>query len=167
LITISSRGLDHFDSGGSFHVDMEFVRSLRRDDLVYVARTLCAGVGISVIRGETLVAAAGAVTAVPLGRDLVVGVPAVMEAVGALFEQIDPDYQSPEIPLDFGIGGQRFLGHSGTRTLGPYWIQVIRGFCPGMPGTDECAAIARVGCFPETPVSSTAQLLGRGEVERV
>jgi len=144
---------------------MEFVRSLRCGDRVYMARTPCAGVGISVIRGDTLVAAAGAVTAVPLGPELVVGAPDV--GVGALFEQIDPDYQLLEIPLEFKVGGQRRLAHCGTRTLGPYWIYVIRGFCPGMSGTDECAAIVRVGTFTETPTSSTAQLLGGGEVERV
>jgi hypothetical protein len=154
------------DRGDSFHVDMEFVRALRGGDLVYFARTPCAGVGISVMRGETLVAAAGAVTAVPLGRDVVVGAPAVMEAVHALFEQVDADYALPEIPLEVRIGGQGKVRHCGTGTHGPYWIYIVHGFHPGMPGTDECVAIALVGSFPETPTSSTAQLLGGGEVDR-
>jgi hypothetical protein len=167
LISISSGDAeDGMTMHGSLHVDMEFVRSLRQGDVVYLARTPCAGTGISVIRGETLAAAAGAVTAVPHGRDLVVRYPAeVMQAVEALFQEIDPDYEPPELPLVIETHGLCHLFYRGTRKMGPYRIYMSRGFQPGMPGSDECLAISREG-FSETAVTSTAQLLGRGEVER-
>jgi hypothetical protein len=158
LITISSRT--------SFYVAMDFVRSLRCGDSLYLALTPCAGMGLSVIRDETLVAAAGAVTAVPLGRDLVVRHPEELRlAVEALFEEVDPDYQPPDMPIEIQFEGQRHLVYRGTRDLGPYRIYMIHGFLSGMPGTDECLAISRSG-FSETATNSTAQLLGGGDFER-
>ena len=167
LITISSRDPKNDRAPShAIHVDMEFVRSLRRGDTVNFALTGCAGLGVSVIRGDTLVAAAGAVTAVPLGSDLVVRYPGeLIRAVSALFEGIDPDCQPPEIPIEITAAGERRLVYHGTRKLGPYRIYMLHGFYPGVPGTDECVAISRVG-FSETAVNATAQLLERGRGER-
>jgi hypothetical protein len=150
----------------SFVVDIEFVLALRCGDMLHLTLTPCAGLGLSVMRGETLVAAAGAVTAVPLGSDLVVRHPAeLMLSVEALFEEVDPDYQPPDMPIEIAFEGYRHLVYRTSRTLGPYRIYMMHGFQPGLPGSDECLAISRSG-FSETGTTATAQLLAGGEVER-
>jgi hypothetical protein len=54
-------------SSFSFNVDRELIAMLRGNDVLYISRTHCAGLGLSVLRDGELVAAAGAVMHVPLG----------------------------------------------------------------------------------------------------
>jgi hypothetical protein len=147
---------------------MGLIRSFQPGDAIHVARTGTGGLGISVIRGETLLAAAGAVTAVPLGNDLVARYPVeVMQAVEALFRELDPMVELPEVPIEIRTGDQRRILCRANLVLGPYRVFMIHGFYTGTPGTDACAAITRVGAGPEIAASSSAQLLDGGEIELV
>lgn len=155
-------------ASASFHVDMGLIRSFQPGDIVNLARTGTGGLGISVVRGETLLAAVGAVTAVPLGNDLVACYPGkVMQAVEALFRERDPMVELPEVPIEIRIGDQIRILFRANLELGPYRVFMIHGFYSGTPGTDGCAAITRVGAGPEIAANSSAQLLDGGEIELV
>jgi hypothetical protein len=53
----------------SLHVDRDLISLLQPGDDLHMARTSCAGLGLSMLRRGRLLAALGAVTAVPLGDD--------------------------------------------------------------------------------------------------
>lgn len=160
-------------ASASFHVDMGLVKSLQPGDTVHLVRTGSGGLAISIIRGESLVAAAGAIASVPLGNDLVARYPGeVMEAVEALLREADPTISDwfaalPEAPIEIRSGDQRRILWRANIKLGPYRVFMIHGFYSGIPGTDACAAISRVGTGPEISTISTAQLLDGGGIEVV
>ena len=65
---------------------------LRPGDALHISRTRCAGVGLSVLRESQLVAAAGAVSAVPLGAEVTVSHPGdLVRQAEAIFRVRDPD----------------------------------------------------------------------------
>ena len=159
-------------ASASFHLDMGLISSLQPADTVHLVRTGSGGLAISVIRGETLAAAAGAITAVPLGNDLVATYPEVMEAVEALLREADPTidwFGGPlsEVPIEIGYRDQRRIRCRANLELGPYRVFMVHGLYPGIPGTDACVAISRVGAGPEIATISCAQLLDDGEIEVV
>jgi len=176
------------------------INSVQPGDAVHLALTGAGGLAISVIRGETLLAAAGAVTAVPLGNDLVARYPAeLMHAVKELFREAagvpeislakdfgerysaeqpiqvlrergpiqELELPLPEVPIEIRHEDQRLIRCRANIGLGPYRVFVIHGVCPGDPGTDECAAISRVGAGPEIATISSAQLLDGQGIEAV
>lgn len=56
----------------SFCVDRELTNVLRPGDALFMSRTGCGGIGLSIVRGGTLVAAVGALSAVPHGQHVTV-----------------------------------------------------------------------------------------------
>jgi hypothetical protein len=108
------------------------------------------------------VAAAGAITDVPLGRDLTARHPTdLIEQVEAIFRARDPRYKMREWPLELSSAGEtRIVHRGGGARVGPFDAFVLHGFMCGMPGTDELAAIERRGVAPETATLTTAQLFG-------
>lgn len=163
--------------GVSFHVARDLTSALRPGDVLHLARTLGAGLGVSVIRGERLVAAAGAVDAVPLG-DLKVGTPGdVIDELKAVLKRHDPTldeerwvfYQTPvfrELPVEVCLDGQRRLRYWGRFELGEYDVDVIHGFLLGTPGDDLCVAITLRGACPAEAASASARLLDFKELTR-
>jgi len=152
----------------SFFVDQKITSVLRPGDLFYLARSSSADLALSVVRDEELLAAAGDVTLVPLGKHLDARYP--MELVQALEEVLEtPFYELglPEIPVDITLGSQRQFPCRGTIELGPYVIFAIHGFLSGIPGRGACLAISRQGKFPPTAANATAQLLDGGAIEMV
>jgi hypothetical protein len=126
---------------------------------MYLARTNCGGLGVSVVRDGQLVVAAGVVTAVPLGNvEAFVSWELIREAE-ALFRKRSSDFAFPELPVEVKIGGEKRVLFKGWPQLGPYKIFVVHGFLRGVPGRDECLGISQVDACPDTTASCSALLL--------
>lgn len=154
------------------HVARALTAVLEPGDVLHLARTGCGGLGLSVLRGGRLVAAAGAVHAVPLGDD--VSVRSLPGRTLEFFERSGaaargaPGHDAPlpvfgdpywDQPLELRVGGRAHVLERGHAVLGGYAAYLGHGFQPGFPGTDECVALARPdACPPEAAVAS-AQLL--------
>ena len=110
-------------------------------------------------------AAAGAITSVPLGSDLIARHPRdLIEQVEGVFRTRDPHYKMRESPIELSAAGETRIVHQGRARIGPYDAFVIHGSITGLPGTDERACLERRGVSPETAALTTAQLVG---VERM
>jgi hypothetical protein len=151
----------------SFCVDQALARSWRVGDVLHVARTASGGLGLSVVRGNRLIAAIGAVTAVPHGG-LSIRIPwgAIREAEG-VFTRLDSRFRFSELPIEFHIESERRVLYRGRPRIGGYEVFVEHGFYPGIPGVDECAALSLVGSCPEVPAICSAQLLEYGDFSQM
>jgi hypothetical protein len=144
----------------SFCVDQALTRSWRPGDMLHVARTGCGGLGLSVVRRGRLVAAIGAVTAVPHGGSVSVRIPwEVIRDAEQVFSRLDPSFEFPEVPIEVHVGSERRVLYRGRPRLASYEVFVEHGFYPGTPGTSECAAISLIGSCPDTAAICSAQLL--------
>jgi len=144
----------------SFHVDRELISLLQPGDDLHITRTRCAGLGLSIIRRGKLLAAVGAVTAVPLGNDFQAHFPSsLVEKASAVFAQTDPEFKFREIPIEFVHKGQRRILFHGPCQLGQYGLFMWHGFLPGLPGTNESAAICEASRQIPAFASLSAQLL--------
>ena len=144
----------------SFCVDRALISSFRPGDVLHVTRTACGGLGLSVIREGRLLAAVGAVTAVPLGESVRVRIPAdVIQEAERAFSRLDSTFEFPEFPLEVHVASERRVLFRGRPRIGGYEVFVEHGYYPGTPGTDECAALSLVGGCPGTAAICSAQLL--------
>ena len=144
----------------SFSVERGLVRVLRLGDVLHISRTGCAGIGLSILRDDQLVAAAGAISYVPLGVDVSVRFPDdLTDQVEAIYRTRDPEYEMREYPIELSIEGATRILHGGRPRIGPYEVLVRHGFFPGIPGTNECVSIERCGVCPDTAAHTSAQLL--------
>jgi hypothetical protein len=102
LVTLTVTEKKHaIASSFSFNVDRELIAMLRPNDVLYISRTHCAGLGLSILRDGELVAAAGAVTCVPLGPTVSVRYPhELIEEAEAIFKARDPDYDIQNYPVE-------------------------------------------------------------------
>jgi hypothetical protein len=116
--------------------------------------------GVSIIRDGQLLAAAGAVTAVPLGDSVHARIPCdVASAAEATFKRVDPHFAFRELPVELRISDEIRLLYRGRPHIGAYEVFVEHGFCAGLPGTDECLAVCATGHCPITAVIASALLL--------
>src|SRR6266403_1162974 len=107
----------------------------RPGDRLYVTRTGSGGIGMSVLRGQELILAVGAVRAVPLGSEMQV-------RVHPRSEDSNWDDPATDTWLKFGIRNQSVtLRERETSQIAGYYIYVERCWQYGIPGTDECASI--------------------------
>ena len=144
----------------SFSVDRRFVRMLRDGDMFYMSRTSCGGVGLSVLRQDELIGAAGAITHVPLGRGQSVKIPLdLIEQAESAFRTRDPRYRMREHPIEISLAGETRITDGGRPTIGPYDVFIRHGFLSGSPGTDVCLSIERKGACSDTAAHTSAQLL--------
>ena len=155
----------------SFHVDRYSTSALKPGDLLYIARTSCGGVGLSVIRDNELFYAAGVVTAVPLTNVEARVLFDLTDLAQAPLQERDGEFELPEVPLEVSTGSRRHVLLQGRRTLGRYEISVMHGFYSvmhgfykGTPGKDECASISHDDA-PDTAAAASAQLLDLDGVE--
>lgn len=147
----------------SFSVERGMVRVLRPGDRLYIHRTLSAGLGLSILRGNTLIAAAGAIIGLPLGDDVSLSYPRdLIDAVHAIVRRRDPEYCLHEHPVQVTIGGVTRILHRGAQ-LGHYEVRVRHGYLSGLPGRDASISIERRGMCPATAAHTTAQLLDEGD----
>ena len=162
-VTLSATDTHAVASKFSFSVDRPLVRAFRPGDVLHVSRTSCGGLGLSILRDGYLVAAAGAITKVPLGADVSARAPHdLTEQAEAVFRTRDRRYQLHDQPIELTIQGETRILHLGRPQMGPYEVFMRHGFLRGIPGTDECISIERRGVCPDTAAHTTAQLLSEG-----
>jgi len=159
-IVLAASGRSHATAArASFHVDRELMAAVRPADTLRIVRTPNCGLALSIMRGEALVAAAGAVTALSLGH-VVAQVPRLLiEAALDVFRPTDPDFEFREWPIEIAVGDQRSILFMGRREYGGYRFVVEHGLFGGMPGVPECVAISRTGLVDETATIASAQLM--------
>jgi len=143
----------------SFAIGDAVSLSARPGDQLYVVRTGCGGIGISLLRENRLVLAIGAVTAVPLGINVDI---VISPKGGTLFDK------SPADPrLDFNVDGETMvLSERGLTRIGDYQIYIEHSWEDGIPGINECVSISRVDTqeINIAPLRS-AVLLGQSEMK--
>lgn len=141
-------------------VDRGLMVMLRPADVVHISRTHAGGVGLSVLREDRLVAAAGAITHVPLGVDVTVGHPVdLIGQAAAVFRARDPQYRISDNPIEIRVGNVTRLLSIGGATLGDYDIRVHHGCVLGYPGRDECVSVERQGWCPDLAAHTSAELI--------
>jgi hypothetical protein len=147
-------------ASAAFHVDRALTMALSPRDMLCMARTPCGGLALSIIRSGQLVAAAGAVSAVPLGEFVHVRTPIdTIREAEEVFRKHDPEFAFGELPVEIRIGEQTRLLYGGRPQLDSYNVFVEHGFYRGLPGKDECVAISQIGTCPDVPAINSAQLL--------
>lgn len=144
-VTLSARTRDAQVAETYFHVSKRLTTRLAPGDVLYLSATNCGGLALSAVRSDKLIAAAGAVTRVPLGDNVKAITPRDLIAdATACFRRRDREFEFLELPLEVTVDGvSAILYAGGGREVGQYEIKVFHGFVPDVPGTDECVAIAR------------------------
>ena len=154
----------------SFHVDQALLAAVSAGDMLHMARTHSGGLALSIVRDGQLVAAAGAVSSIPLGRAVHVRIPRESIAASeAVFRKSDPAFEFPELPIEVGLKETVRLLYRGRLHLDRYSVFVEHGYYPGEPGIDECAALALLPECPDVVAIASAQLMDRGgalEIEK-
>lgn len=147
------------DPSLAFDVDRQVTRKLEPGDILTICRTLCGGLGISVVRDGRLVMAAGAVMDVPLGRDVRVTVPSdQLSGATEALKTLDPGFEWHEVPVAIVVGGETRVSFRGRFTMDGHAIYMINGPISGLPGTDACLAIARTDVCQPVAANTTALL---------
>jgi hypothetical protein len=84
----------------------------------------------------------------------------LIDAVLALFRRSDPDFDFQEKPIELAFQNSKVIVFSGSRRdLGPFQVETVHGFIPGIPGTDESVAIARKSACSLYAAATTATWL--------
>jgi hypothetical protein len=144
----------------SFCLDRELTSVLHAGDELNVVRTPCGGTGVSIIRDRQLVAASGAVTAVPLGDSVQARIPwDVVSVAEAVFRRVDPRFEFRELPVELRVRDEVRLVYRGRPQIGAYEVFAEHGFYAGTPGTNECLAVCSNGNCPVTATIAAALLL--------
>jgi len=161
LLTLTAAGpQDATVSSISFHVDRDLISLVQPGDDLHITRTSCGSLGLSILRCGKLLAAVGAVTAVPLGDDFQAQLPLhLLKKANRVFQRVDPDFEFREYPIEFVQKRQRRILFHGSCQLGQYAVFMWHGFLPGMPGTNESAAVCEASRQVPAFASLSAQLL--------
>jgi len=147
-------------ASAAFHVDRALTMALSPLDMLCLARTACGGLALSIIRDGQLVAAVGAVSAVPLGKFVHVRTPIdTIRAAEEVFRKQDAEFEFGHLPVEIQIREQTRIMYRGRPRLDSYDVFVDHGFYRGLPGDDECVAIAMIGACPGVAAIASAQLL--------
>jgi hypothetical protein len=144
----------------SFYIDRELPRNFVAGDTLHLARTSCGGLGLSLLRGEQLVLAVGAISSVPLGEDFRTISPLEwVHKIESLFQNSDPTFELYNYPVQLDAYGETRIRFGGITHLGKYEVCVLHGFRVGCPGTDECVGIALKGTCGPAPIARSARWL--------
>jgi len=147
-------------ASAGFYVDHSLTAAIRPHDVLFVSRTSCGGLGLSLHRDNQLVVAVGAVTAVPLGDSVRVRIPGeLIKQAEDVFRLHDPEFEFGHLPVEIEIDKHRRVVFGTRSRLGAYDVFVEHGFYRGLPGTDECVAISLPRACPDVAAIATAQLL--------
>jgi hypothetical protein len=144
----------------SYYLDRVLVHTMRPGDVFHMARTGCGGLGVSALRQDNLIFAAGEISAVPLGSKIQARMPLdLIQRAQELFRQHDPKFNFHELPIEIRSGATCSILFRGTVITNGYRVWVQHGFYLGEPGTPECAAISLEGACDRTAACASAQLL--------
>ena len=128
-------------------------------DRLYVIRTGAGAIGLSLLRGESLVLAIGSVTAVPLGKDM-----KIIRRQSGPRQPADFRGVSCDTWLEFTVGREHLkLGDRDEIEVGGYHIYLEHRWFTGIPGVDECVSICIADKSPlRIAAMRSAILLGNG-----
>src|SRR5712691_9544157 len=137
VITASSRERAEV-SAASFAMDPELIEVLHGGDVIRVVRDKTGDVGVAVLRGGRLWVAIGAVSALPLGDEVSVG--------------LAPTEGSGCVSVRVGARMAR-LARGEPVQMADFELQVVRPALDGIPGHCESVAVCRAGaCSLEAAV---------------
>lgn len=138
----------------SFSVDRGLIRCLHAGDLLMLRGGVSQPLALAVLRGETLVAAAGDLCDLPLGPAAAVQI-AVATAVSPRgLSAITPGVDGAcATPVEVRLGGHRSVMYWGRPTISGYDVFVRAG-----RGGWPCVSIERAGACPDTAAHTSAQL---------
>lgn len=123
-------------------------------DRLYVVRSGCGGIGLSLLRDKQLVLAIGAVTRVPLGNDIQV----TKDPKGSWSLHAHPK----DTWLEFQVGSEQVkLRKRGITDIGDYQIYIESCWEYGIPGTDECVSVSVANDPPVNLASLRSAILLR------
>jgi hypothetical protein len=144
----------------SFYIDKTMTDCAKAGDQMHLSRDAGGGLGFSLIRDGKLVAAAGAITAVPLGNGVEVRIPRdLISTAESVFQKRDPDFEFIEQPVEIKIEGLRerygqslsrsrpnpltdaFISFGGTEIVGDYRVIVRHGSFKIEDGPSESVSI--------------------------
>jgi len=142
----------------SLELNESLFESFQGGQVLTLVRTTTADIGASLLRGDQLLVAVGAVTATPLGGNVAVRGGPVVDYSTRGSEQ----WPRPETWVDVSVSGevQRLRGGQET-SLRDYRFSVVRCFQDGIPGTYESLAISLDGICSHEIVMHSAHLLAR------
>jgi hypothetical protein len=178
----------------AFHIDRSIVSRLLIGDIMHIVRTQRGGLGLSVLRGNRLIVAFGAITAVPLGEGIAARVAPELRQ-RALSEDIVfaaslrpgrdafENRHHDEWPLEVEIGSASFLSFSCSQEIEGIKLFIYHGFyfgrsrkwwqfwkpesIRGVDGKDECAALTRIEQSSWVGANASALLLETDGLESV
>jgi len=167
-IVLTASGRAHaLAAEASFHIEQELAAALVPGDTLRMVRNHIGGLAVAMMRGHELMAAAGAITAVPLGH-VTVRIPRVLiEAALDVFRADDPDFAFREWPVEVAVGHERSLLFAGRRDIGGYHVFVEHGLFAGDSASSECLSISRTGLVPDVVAIASAQLLDSSEALQI
>jgi hypothetical protein len=141
----------------SFTVERGILKILQPGDLLYLNGNSM--IGLSILRGDDLIAAAGAATGlsyIPVGSDVDVRIPGdLIGQAEAIFRTRDPEYRMVARPVEIAIAGTTRITRWDRSRMGSYEV-FIRA---SVRDRDPCVSIERLGVCPETAAHTSAQLL--------
>ena len=141
-----------------FHLDEGFVRALRPGDIINLTRSPRGGLALSVIRGNALVAAIGAVTVVPLAPDL----KATVRRDQVVGRSLDGGAETSWLhPVHITTA------EAVPRKPKGFTIRTWYGAWPVPQDADECVSIVRQGSFPELATFASTHLLATSDALHV
>jgi len=140
----------------SMELDRSLIDSFRSGDVLTLVRTCSANIGVSLLRHDQLIVAAGAVTATALGGAICVG-------NGPVTVEDGPGgWPRQDTWVDVSVLAETVRLRAGDATaIGNYKVTVVRSFQHGIPGTHESVAISLEESCPHVAAVRSAELLAR------
>ena len=142
----------------SFYIDKALTDCAKAGDQMHLSRDAGCSLGFSLIRGGNLLAAAGALTAVPLGKGVDVRIPRdLISTVESVFQKRDPDYELIEQPVEIKIEGvrERYGQSLSRRTPNPLTDAFIS--FRGIVIVGDYRVIVRHGSFKERVLDGSSE----------
>jgi hypothetical protein len=142
----------------SLELDESLIAIFQGGDVLTLIRTGTADIGVSLLRGDQLIVAVGAVTESPLGENVVARNGFVVDDSAFAPEQ----WLRRDTWVDVSVSGEaRRLRGGEETTICNYRFSVVRCFQDGIPGTYESLAISLDGICPHLAAVHSAELLAR------
>jgi hypothetical protein len=152
----------------SFILDRGVISALHPGDLLHMARSSCGRIGISAIRSDQLIFAAGAITHVPLGSNFEARIPwDLVREAEAVFRRRETRFRLSEYPIEVRACGEQRILYRGRFTLGSFEVWVLHGFYFGTPGVSECLSVVQKGACPVVDANTSALFLDSSQLEMV
>lgn len=142
----------------TFQLAESLIADFQGGDLFWLVRTVTADIGVSLLRDNRLIVAAGAVTITPLGDSVSV-------LSGPEFDvsrRVREAWPRTDTWVDVAVRGEgQRLRRGEQARIRDYTLSVVRCHEYGLPGTCESLAISVEGLCPHEPAMLSAQLLTR------